>query len=210
MPPIVRILPPLALCIAVAALTRAADGPGDPPPAEGGLVGAQACKTCHNTEAMERRWDTWMNTSHADAMETLKSEWSARIAKEKGLARPAWEAPECLRCHVTGYDAAKSAAPARIDPADGIQCETCHGPGADHVRDAQLKWVEKQEAVDVSAHIDMPDKENCLQCHNTDSPTWDPARYTKEDGTATGFDYLQAKKRAVHPDADMRGEAKKR
>jgi YD repeat-containing protein len=204
MSPIARIARILAVPIFLAAFAIAVEGPGDPPPAEGGYIGAQSCKVCHNTAEKERRWDTWMNTKHADALETLKSAASAEIAKAKGLSKPAWEAPECLKCHVTAYDTAKAAAPARIDFADAVQCETCHGPGAQHVRDAQLGWVEKKEAIDISAHIDYPDKSNCLQCHNTDSPTWDPARYTLPDGTTSGFDYNQAKKRSIHPETDAR------
>ena len=109
----------------------------------------------------------------------------------------------CFQCHSTG--------PLRLTEKEGIQpfemgvtCETCHGPGADHVRDAQRKWIEKDDTVKTDSHIDVPDKDNCLQCHNTDSPTWDPKRYTLEDGTTTGFDYRQAKKRAIHPASDMR------
>lgn len=204
MSPVTRATRLLALPLLLAAFATGLEGPGDPPPAEGGLVGAQTCRTCHNTAEKERRWDTWMNTKHADALETLKSPASAAIAKARGLAMPAWEAPACLRCHVTGYDELKSAAPARMAAADGVQCETCHGPGAAHVRDAQMKWVEKVDTVDVAAHIDYPDKSSCLACHNTDSPTWDPARYTLPDGTTTGFDYKQAKTRAIHPQEDAR------
>jgi len=197
------------LAVMCSSAVRAGDGPGDPPPAEGGHIGAQACKVCHNTEAKERRWDTWMNTKHADALETLKGEWSARIAKERGLAVPAYEAPECLRCHVTAYDAAQARPLARILPHEGVQCETCHGPGEAHQRDAQRAWVEKEAGVDVAAKIDLPDRSNCLQCHNAESPTWDPARYTLADGTTSGFDYAEAKRRAIHPEADMRPASKK-
>lgn len=208
MPPVSRfacLALPLGL---VAALSMAAQGPGDPPPAEGGFVGDQTCKVCHNTAEKERRWDTWMNTRHADALETLKTAWSAEIAKARGITVPAWEAPACLKCHVTGHDGLKAAPPARIAPAGGIQCETCHGPGENHVRDAQRYWVEKEPGVDPSARIDFPDRSNCLQCHNTDSPTWDPSRYALPDGTTAGFDYAQAKKRAIHPESDARPESK--
>ena len=210
MSPLVKLIAAAVLPALFTGAAMALEGPGDPPAAEGGFVGAQECKVCHNTTEREYRWDTWMNTRHADALATLKSDASARIAKEKGLSKPAWEAPECLRCHVTGYDAAKATAPARIAHADGVQCETCHGPGADHVRDAQRKWVEKEDGVKTDAHIELPDKANCLQCHNTDSPTWDPKRYTLDDGTTTGFDYKQAKKRSIHPERDMRGEGLKK
>lgn len=197
----------LALLCTLVASVRATDTPGDPPPAEGGYVGAQACKVCHNTAEKEHRWDTWMNTRHPDALTTLHSEASAKIAAKQGLDVPAWEAPTCLRCHVTAYDAAKGAAPARIAAADGVQCESCHGPGAEHVRDVQRAWIEKETGVDVGAHTDSPDKANCTACHNPESPTWNPARYALADGGTSGFDYAQAKKRAIHPETDKRVES---
>lgn len=197
-----------AVCLAVTGgVVRAGDGPGDPPPAEGGYIGAQACKVCHNTEAKERRWDTWMNTAHADALETLRSAASAQIARDRGLKLPAHEAPECLRCHVTAYDTAQARALARIRPLDGVQCETCHGAGAEHQRDVQRAWIEKATGIDVSARIDFPDRDNCVQCHNPESPTWNPKRYTLPDGSTSGFDYTQAKRRSIHPEVDMRPSA---
>ena len=39
----------------------------------------------------------------------------------------------------------------------------------------------------------------CATCHNPESPTWDPKRYTLEDGTTAGFDFDQATKRIAHP-----------
>lgn len=187
---------------------RAGDGPGDPPPVEGGFIGAQACKVCHNTALKERRWDTWMNTRHADALETLKGAWSARIATARKLAVPAYEAPECLQCHVTAFDSGKARPLARILPADGVQCETCHGPGEAHQRDAQRAWVEQETGVDVGASVDLPERGTCTACHNPDSPTWDPTRYALADGTTSGFDYAEAKRRAIHPEVNMRPASK--
>jgi len=209
--------PALGFCalVAGASLLVAATPLAEPSPAservspgepieEDGFAGAQACKVCHNSEEQERRWDTWMNTAHADAHETLKSAWSLRIAQERGLTLPPAEAPECLRCHVTGYDTARSALPPRIAAIEGVQCETCHAPGGKHVLAAQRRIVDKDESAKPGDSIDMPDKDNCLQCHNTESPTWDPRRYILEDGTTTGFDYRQARRRSIHPETDMR------
>ena len=38
-----------------------------------------------------------------------------------------------------------------------------------------------------------------LECHNEESPTWNPEKYTRADGTKVGFDFEQAKKLTEHP-----------
>ena len=47
---------------------------------------------------------------------------------------------------------------------------------------------------DVGAHAG-----GCEACHNPESPTYDPQRYVRPDGTTTGFDFEIAKTRVPHP-----------
>jgi hypothetical protein len=163
-------------------------------------VGQSQCKVCHNSAKEGGQWDTWKATGHARAFEILKSEAAQKVAAERGLDKPAHEAPECLRCHVTGYDVAAAAAPAKIKPEEGVQCESCHGPSSEHLKDARvIKFSpEKIAEIDIMANKVHPDASLCAGCHNPDSPTWDTARYTLADGTTAGFDFEQAWKKIAH------------
>lgn len=163
-------------------------------------VSNSQCKVCHNKAEEGGQWDAWKASTHAKAFETLKSEKAVQIAKDLGLAKAPHEAPECLKCHVTGYDAAAAAPPAKIKPEDGIQCETCHGPASLHAKDGQkLKFKPAEvESIDIMAHHIKPDENLCKGCHNADSPTWNAEKYTLEDGSKVGFDFKQAHEKMKH------------
>jgi len=164
-------------------------------------IGHDQCKVCHNKAPEGAQWDKWKESKHANAFEVLKGEAAKQIALDRGLAKPAHEAPECVKCHVTGYDIEKMEWPAKIKPADGVQCETCHGPGSGHVADGRDVMFKKKtvEEIDWMAKLMIVEEAQCLQCHNEESPTWDPEKFTKEDGTKAGFDFKQAFEMVDHP-----------
>ncbi len=72
-------------------------GSVDSSAAEPQYIGAAKCKTCHKKELMGDQYGAWQEAKHAKAFETLKSDKAAEIAKEKGLAGPAYESDECLK-----------------------------------------------------------------------------------------------------------------
>lgn len=82
---------------------------------EGPTVGAATCKSCHRTEHRKLK-----RAPHSKAMRRLVGADAENV--------------ECVRCHATP---AASGPPAddlsgyRID--EGVGCESCHGPGTDHV-----------------------------------------------------------------------------
>ena len=120
------------------------------PPRPGGYVGAAKCGECHT-----KAYAKWKETPHAHALASLtegrahfEGDWADRRLD-----------PECLSCHVTGWDpqgyypyeggylperlAGSSGAGgptgeeglAGLDRhrlLQGQQCENCHGPGSDH------------------------------------------------------------------------------
>lgn len=159
-------------------------------------IGSSKCKICHNAKKDGEIWNVWKASSHAKAFETLSSEEAIAVAKEKGIAKPPSEAPECLKCHVTAADPATGAVPAGVIAKDGISCEACHGPGSLHQEDGKKK--KKGEEVDLSVNQHRPTEADCVKCHNADNPTWKEDRYTKEDGTKTGFDFKQAYEKIKH------------
>ncbi|MDG2208049.1 MAG: multiheme c-type cytochrome [Pirellulales bacterium] len=137
-------------------------------------VGSASCADCHS-EAFE----IWEATPHAHATATLV---------ELPLPRPF--DPECLSCHVTGWE------PQEYYPfASGYQdlestphltgngCENCHGGGAAHVAaengdvdvdEAEVERLREQMRVSLAAA-----KQNvCVRCHDLDnSPDFDFETY---------------------------------
>jgi peroxiredoxin len=80
-------------------------------------VGSEVCATCHADEAAK-----WAEHPHARALESLT---------EGGHTTDT----DCLRCHTTGlgknggYELGAGEQPALA----AVGCESCHGPGGDHV-----------------------------------------------------------------------------
>lgn len=93
--------------------------PRDVLPKNASFVGSDACQSCHSSE-----YQTWAQSPHGHAVATLQKAGKADDAN-------------CLRCHTTGYDRSGGfpAAGNVRNHADlaRVGCESCHGPGGDHV-----------------------------------------------------------------------------
>ena len=167
-------------------------------------VGAKKCKTCHKKELIGNQYGLWQEARHSKAFETLQGEKAIEIAKEKGISSPPSEADECLECHATAYGLGPedfTRKPLRL--ADGIQCETCHGPGSAY----RKKKIMSDHDESLAKGLLVPDEKTCLECHNDESPSWDPAKYTLADGTSAGFDFDQATEEIQHPiPEDVKGK----
>jgi hypothetical protein len=148
-------------------------------------IGAEKCGMCHKSEKQGQQLKIWKESMHSKAYETLKSEKADQIAKSKGLKTPAAENEKCLKCHVSGYNVDKSMLEAKFQVSDGVQCETCHGPGSDY---APLKIMKDPAAAAKNGLIIHKDKEKfCKGCHNSESPTF------------KGFDYDKYWAKIQHP-----------
>jgi 2',3'-cyclic-nucleotide 2'-phosphodiesterase (5'-nucleotidase family) len=106
------------------------------------FLGVQNCANCHQQD-----WESFNQTGHAKAWQTL-------------VAKGQTSNPECVGCHVTGWDFLNG-----FDPtvsANGrntlfnVQCEACHGYGTEHARDGV--WAAQAKA-------------SCTGCH---TPDFDP------------------------------------
>ena len=110
-------------------------------------MGSESCKTCHQKEFQQ-----WSYSSHATAFNTL-------------LAVGRHFYPECVSCHVTGfgYDSGYKIGDSKKEHLSEIGCETCHGPGKQHVYNPLPENIRGN----VGAKI-------CADCHTADhSPGFD-------------------------------------
>jgi len=152
-------------------------------------VGVKKCATCHKKELIGDQLGEWKKGPHAKAYEVLKGEEAAKFAVERGIAGPANEAEDCLKCHVTAYGMPASAfAKAPLKSSNSVQCESCHGPGKDYRKKKTMSDRDKS----IAAGMWEPGKDEkiCLGCHNQDSPTFD---------AAAGFDFDARKEEIQHP-----------
>jgi hypothetical protein len=120
---------------------------GQEPAYEGGRT---ACRRCHL-----REFNSWRRTPHANAYETLPAENRTN--------------PDCVKCHVTGYGHASGFTSIEATPdLANVTCEVCHGPGSLY-KDEELM---KDRDAAIAAGLVIPTESTCVQCHNSESPTF--------------------------------------
>ncbi|MCP4144814.1 MAG: cytochrome C554 [bacterium] len=137
------------------------------------IVGEKKCSTCHKKAKYGNQTEVWATSAHANAYETLKSEESIAIAKEKGLGNP-WEEASCLKCHTTqAFLGAELNVKGKYVIEEGVSCEACHGAGSDYKK----KSIMKDHDAAVAAGLRADVTENCVECHNEDSPTYEAFDY---------------------------------
>jgi hypothetical protein len=152
---------------------------------DGDFAGSAACADCHT-----KAWAVFENTPHYHATETLVK-----------LDPPRHFDPECLSCHVTGWNPQEylpyaSGYASLTDTPDlvGNGCENCHGPAAAHVKVENGEVdvpVAQQEALRAELRMHVGPKDgnkdgqtfgpavrNCMRCHDLDnSPDFDFQQY---------------------------------
>ena len=151
----------------------------------GEFVGSAVCADCH-TEATE----VFETTPHSHATETLLH-----------LDPPRHFDPECLSCHVTGWNpqeffpyASGFFGMEKTPHLTGNGCENCHGPGGAHaaaeggeeeVSDEVLEQLRATMRLKIEAGEGSEQgqkigavEDNCLKCHDIDnSPDFDFQEY---------------------------------
>jgi hypothetical protein len=79
------------------------------------FVGAESCAACH-----DEAFKIWEQTGHAHAMATLEN-------KKQQFDT------ECVGCHVVGFQKGGFQSLVTTPQYANVQCESCHGPGRNHV-----------------------------------------------------------------------------
>lgn len=100
-------------------------------------LGSAACASCHPAEMA-----IWKETRHAHA-------WEPMVSSKSTIN------PLCLHCHSVGFMKPNGYVVASNNvPLQGVGCESCHGPGGEHVKNP-------------TAHpLTKGNPEACLSCHN--------------------------------------------
>jgi hypothetical protein len=139
-----------------------------PHPSGNGFVGSKACGECHT-----KAYAVWKKTPHAQATDSL-------VHPTERADIPRHHDPECLSCHVTGWNAQKYF-PYKSGYVDlkeslalqGSGCENCHGPGSAHVaaengdEEATPAQLDKLRA---ALRLPLAEAERrCIECHDTDN-----------------------------------------
>ena len=133
------------------------------------FVGSQACAKCHG-----REFKIWSESPHADATDVL-----VRPGERSEI--PRHYDPECLSCHVTGWNPQKyypyktgylslEATPLLV----GNGCENCHGPGSDHIAAESGEVDVDQQGrnalrFSIRLTLEQAKEKHCIQCHDLDN-----------------------------------------
>ncbi len=120
-------------------------------------VGSSACAHCHGAI-----YSDWRQSPHGQALPTLRE------------ANYDWD-PECIRCHVVGWDRLPDGRwyvrdssfrdPERTPFLGGVGCENCHGPGSAHVADP---W-NRDHFSPAGVNRRAPDRADCQKCHDPEN-----------------------------------------
>ena len=107
------------------ALLEEIGAPREMLPTSAAHVGSDSCKDCHQSE-----YATWAASPHASAVATLEKAGKS-------------DQPDCLACHTTGFGRPggfpKNGAVKSHTDLARVGCESCHGPGGEHVKDDSAK-----------------------------------------------------------------------
>ncbi len=192
----IRLIIPAVALIALAFTSRVTTPepavPQDHPVlvADFGYIGATRCRTCHRKEEDGNQYGQWEATAHSKAFATLAGDKAKEIAAAKGIADPQ-AADECLKCHITGHGVDAALLGDKYDKAEGVSCESCHGPGSEYYKKATMEGITAGTIDGASVGLIEPNEQTCLGCHNEESPTF------------KGFNYDEYLAKVTHPNPNL-------
>jgi hypothetical protein len=168
-------------------------------------VGSCASSGCHGGDGthgtLGSEYSIWIQQDpHARAYTVLYDPLSQQIAKNLNLDEPAHRATECLSCHAVVATPDDLTPNQRFTVADGVGCESCHGPAAQwlepHKRD---DWKKKFTPLEKSkkGFWDTDDlltrTRICASCH-----VGSPGREVNHDFIAAGHPPLKFEMSSYH------------
>jgi hypothetical protein len=161
----------LVVLIGVFLVASSAARAADPPKYTG--PGSCASPSCHggvaprsDNSVWQNEYSTWVvKDKHAQAFTALSLPIAVRMAKILELPN-AFSAPKCLACHALDVPDAQRAR--TFDLADGVSCESCHGPASNWLGPHTTKGCTHQQSIDAGMYDDrdlISRSQKCLSCH---------------------------------------------
>ena len=141
------------------------------------FAGVDACLKCHVSSKTSSQFGAWRMSPHARAFASLQTGKPCTVLGQSQTD----DQRTCLPCHSTGYG---EALPLDFDLAQGVQCESCHGPRGQYAKNV----TESNQAKHGPTRPITP--ETCTRCH-------------KEKG----FDFESSVKKVSHEKKELPAES---
>lgn len=124
-------------------------------------VGARVCGRCHAGAGMGNQYSLWLHSKHSQAWAVLAKPEGKKIAQLSGIRQDPQDTFTCLGCHSSGAQAESWEKDDTFRLEDGVQCESCHGPGSEYIPVEIMQDTEKAR----QAGLIMPGPDVCMTCH---------------------------------------------
>jgi YVTN family beta-propeller protein len=152
-------------------------------------AGIMACAQCHAGPMMGYQFSKWRLSPHARAHAVLASARGYEMARQAGIKGNPQKNPGCLKCHAAAPQHGEKSLLEGFDVRDGVQCESCHGPGSDYAAEAvMLDRVAARQA----GLLEVTEA-TCARCH--------------EKAHGKPFEYHKAVQMVAHPTEPTRQAA---
>lgn len=143
---------------------------------ESKYIGSKACGECHT-----KAYRVWKETPHA------KHATEHIVHPPQRLQPPRHHDPECLSCHVTGWEPQSYflyeggwTSLEKTPQMKNVGCENCHGPGSAHAEDEEDEELIKQMIISIKV-AEEDTNQGCMKCHDLDnSPHFNFEEFWKE------------------------------
>ena len=124
-------------------------------------AGVSTCGRCHRGPMMGYQFSQWRQSAHARAYAVLGTPAGYKMAAKAGLPGDPQASPKCLRCHGAGSALDEDHFLPEYDRGDGVQCESCHGPGSEYHPEAVMRDPRAAR----QAGLQPVTEKTCLKCH---------------------------------------------
>lgn len=93
-------------------------------------VGVKKCVICHKSEKQGMQKDIWEKSNHSKSFTQLTTKEGLAKAKVLGVEDPT-KSDKCLTCHAPQFNKTELLQK-NFKIEEGVQCESCHGPGSEY------------------------------------------------------------------------------
>ena len=132
------------------------------------FVGTQACLSCHSEGPGDGPAGHWIASRHSRAFHTLSSDQAKGLAASRedyrDIEDPSQE-ERCIMCHVTAAQNSMASFEEGYQAAEGVGCESCHGPGSAYM--APEIMADREAFLANGGRI--PDQLTCRACHRDEA-----------------------------------------